>query len=781
MNETLQNYSNFFNDQINELVSAYRHVLRAPIAQLISNDGAFAATVHGLSEERGHVIFKFDRRHAPRLKVQQSFVLVKRAAREKWGTQISAWGCSFEEFLSRDEYHTSSSLVLPLYFLKNQDSESLLVGCGGVSAWMFRRIKSALTDGIQVHTLFYETEPPTRYLANLVDYISGNQDDPVLLTRPRIAYDAWAPTPLAYESSDETAICREVLAALAARKCVVLQGPPGTGKSYCAAQIIADYIGRDCSVCVTAMTNKALMELIAQAPLARKLSERRLSKTLLTSDEAISARGLKEANPEYVVPKGEALFATYYKLSNEFRRIKERGFVPLFDLIVVEEASQAYLTTIAAMLRLAKKCLIVGDPMQLSPIVLSENKPEYKRWTVVTQSEGLSTFVLGTDVRSFRITTTFRLTAASATLSGIFYGNMLRSVAPKRDGWDALSGRYFPEAGGIVYEQMEGGEDGVLSEAAATAMVQVVSSLERCRPCSSVAIITPFRDSAKAIQRKFSFSGSRLTVSVETIDRVQGTTVDYAILYFPLRNVGFALNERRFNVATSRSRTTTLILSDFDLLGMRSVTGKVREFLERVVGRDVDGPRTALVEDGCAQSGVHPVCDTSLSEGLLPTMENVEKLKRQVQKKLAEWLKRALTLVYPHGYWHSGVMGAMTENQKVNISRKRIRALDELDLAALLSVFLNKGNLCKFCQIVMIDHEVESLAEHIKIIRNGYAHLDTKSIDAPDQMKLKFHMDTLAMFQRFLERSGAQMLTLEKQTATPSVTSKRGGYTITVQ
>ena len=42
-----------------------------------------------------------------------------------------------------------------------------------------------------------------------------------------------------------------------------------------------------------------------------------------------------------------------------------------------------------------------------------------------------------------------------------------------------------------------------------------------------------------------------LHLTIETIDRVRGITVDYANLYFPLRNVGFASDERRFNVAVS--------------------------------------------------------------------------------------------------------------------------------------------------------------------------------------------------------------------------------------
>ena len=48
-------------------------------------------------------------------------------------------------------------------------------------------------------------------------------------------------------------------------------------------------------------------------------------------------------------------------------------------------------------------------------------------------------------------------------------------------------------------------------------------------------------------------------------------TVDYSIVYFPMNNIGFALSGNRFNVATSRSRSTTLIISDLDFEALSSV------------------------------------------------------------------------------------------------------------------------------------------------------------------------------------------------------------------
>ncbi|MDD6031037.1 MAG: AAA domain-containing protein [Kiritimatiellae bacterium] len=628
MNDTLTNYTLFFKDQINEMLLEYRRLLRAPIKQLVAAGQVHYAVVHGVSNERGHVVFRLDRKYSPRLKVQKSMVLIKRAARERWGENPQEWECSFEEFLCKEEFHTSSSLALPLYYLPSSEDGRILVGCGAVSLRMFSKIKGALERGIRVHVFLYDVEPPTRYLANLVDYMQGNPADGVLMSRQLIRYDDWKPELLAYSSDDRDCISRTLLSALAKKSKVVLQGPPGTGKSFCAAQIIADYLARGQSVCVTALTNKALLELITQPPLSKYVGERRISKTMLTSDEAVQVKCLKNADADYVAPKGEALFATYYKISGQFRSISPRQSVPMYDLVVVEEASQAYLTTIAASLRLGRDVLIVGDPMQLAPIVISEDKPEYKRWNAVTQAEGLLTFVLGNEVASYRITTTFRLSAASASLTSVFYGGELRSVSPRQLDWSHLDGKYFPAAGGVVVDVLTGGEDGVLSVAAAKVIEYVLGKIEGESPSASVAIITPFKETVKAIQRRYSFEGRKLNVSVETIDRVQGATVDYTILYFPLRNVAFALNERRFNVATSRSRSTTLILSDYELLEMRSVTGKVREFLERVEGvcRDV------LPEPihGCQSAGVVPREDNScvaranISE-MAPTLADIQR------------------------------------------------------------------------------------------------------------------------------------------------------------
>lgn len=771
MNETQTNYAYFFKDQIHEMLAGYRRLLRAPIKQLIENGQVYYATVHGISEERGHVVFRFDRGNAPRLKVQRSFVLIKRSARERWGESPRIWNCSFEEFLCKEEFHSSSSYVLPLYHLGRNDTQNAFVGCSSVGARMFRKIKGALTEGIKLHVLMFESEPPTRYLANLVDYIERNPDDSVLMCKPVIRYDEWKPQLLAYDPNEEGGISKTLLNALLQNGKIVLQGPPGTGKSFNAAQVIADYLGRNKSVCVAAMANKALMELILQPPLSSYLSAGRLFKTMLTSDEALSAKGLKDAAFDFVAPKGSALFATYYKVSSQFRHIKGSNGVPMYDLVVVEEASQAYLTTIAALLWLGTRCLVVGDPMQLAPIVVAENKPEYKRWNAVTQADGLTSFVLGSNVDSFRITTTFRLMPASAELTGVFYGNTLRSVVSNKLDWSKIDNRYFPKSGGLVLEVLPGGEDGVLSSAAVKVLGNVLDKIESNVAGARVAVITPFKDSAMAIQRRFAITGRKLDLSIETIDRVQGATVDYAILYFPLRNVAFSFDERRFNVATSRSRTTTLILSDYELLEMRSITGKVREFLEKVKGIYRDAPQNN--SDAPSLATIHPLTCGMAEISVMPTLADVQSLLDKLQARLALWLQAWLAVVQPINFWQNAVVPNLSPLQLQNAKDDGAKQIVDLDLTALLSLFI--GNFRALRSKAHIKQEMQTMAFHIKDVRHDYAHKKTTTILKVDSKTLQYHVDTIS---RFLE--GLSDMPDSALLPKPATVIKRDGITIAV-
>lgn len=128
----------------------------------------------------------------------------------------------------------------------------------------------------------------------------------------------------------------------------------------------------------------------------------------------------------------------------------------------------------------------------------------------------------------------------------------------------------------------------------------IVDAILTKYPKRSIAIISPFRDSVKRIQKEFNIEHEYCDITVDTVDRIQGMTVDYAIFYLPQQNISFALSQNRFNVATSRSRSTTLIISDLPLVGFRTISKKISQYLSHCpcVDSDMKSVSPALVPNG---------------------------------------------------------------------------------------------------------------------------------------------------------------------------------------
>ena len=418
-----------------------------------------------------------------------------------------------------------------------------------------------------------------------MDAFSSNEE---LNLEPTINYEEWAPEELAFDEQKPTAISDAIIDTLANKHCCIVQGPPGTGKSYTIASVISSYLDAGKTVCVTTMANKGLIELIKQKPLQKYVKEGRVCKTNISIDERKQVSGVKAASADLQVPDGEMLCATNYQLSSVFSKKKMALYgLPQYDLVVIEEASQAFLTAIVAFKQLGVDCLIVGDPMQLPPIV-KLNNPQYNLWNVLTLVEGLKTMALGSQIKSYRIVTTFRLTNRSAALTKCFYGNRFVSVKKEYLDFTDANSPLFPSEGGVLYHCTNDARNGVYSDKADAIIRNVIDTMEKCYPMRSLAVITPFRDSVKELQKRFCTSDIELDITIETIDRIQGMTVDYAILYIPGRNPGFALEDHRFNVATSRSLSTTLIISDIPLNEFHTVSPTVMQFIDNCDKYDGD-------------------------------------------------------------------------------------------------------------------------------------------------------------------------------------------------
>lgn len=581
INKKIQNYQYFFSDQVREAEMEQKTIIKASMKQLFSKEEIIVGYVDHINDNLGHVVLKFPKDKAPRLKVQKSVVAIKKDAMAELGTNITSWDCSFFEFCQNIQYHSNTSDLLPLYYTKKGDAHYDYVGCTGLSTSLYDLFKKSTEAGRSLSVIVFSPFPPVDYFNNLVNFLEVYHNLPEQMIEPKINYEDWQPEELEYNPENETFIPEKILQTLEEENCCILQGPPGTGKSYTIAHIIATYLANNKSVCVTTMANKGLIELIQQPPLTQFLKDGKISKSNLSADERRTVPGLKPIKKGFVIPNGELFCSTNYVLSQVYNKENFcNDGLPSYDLVIIEEASQAFLASILAFKKLGQKCLIVGDPMQLPPIVSNPTKGVYNAWNANTQIEGLKTYALGTDVKSYRIITTFRLTKASAALTGIFYSNRFKSVQKKAVDFGLCDSSLFPSDGGVIYYYTQDFTNGVVSETGLNIVGQVINAFSSNYPKRSLAIISPFNDTVKQLQKSFLTDSSIDDITIETIDRIQGMTVDYAILYIPGRNPGFALDERRFNVATSRSRSTTLIISDIPLKQFHTIPSKVIKFIE---------------------------------------------------------------------------------------------------------------------------------------------------------------------------------------------------------
>ena len=581
--KVLDNYKSFFADQVKEEIEEQKTINRSLIPQLFKKfDELSLAYVDRIQQETGLVILKCPRNMAPRLKVQKALVVIKKNAFNELGTRPTEWNCKWEDFCKNATFHSPESSVTPMYYVQGKESSYDYVACAGISSSLYDLFVKTTSEGKSLSVLIYNPFPPVDYYKNMSNYIDLFSSNEELYLEPKIRYEDWHPEELAFDSSNPDGISDAILTTLDEKGCCIMQGPPGSGKSYTIAKIIAKYLEEGKTVCATTMANKGLIELIKQKPLQHYPSLGKVSKTNLSIDEKKQISGIHAATPDLQVPPGELLCATNYVLSKVYskEKISLYGGTPNYDLIVIEEASQAFLTSIAAFKQLGTKCLIVGDPMQLPPIV-KLNNPIYNSWNVNTQIEGLKTYALGSDIKSFRIVSTFRLTDKSAALTKTFYSNRFFSVKDEYKDYSSAGSPLFPNDGGVLYYCTNDLRNGEYSESADNIIRFIVETMEKHFPERKLAIISPFKNSVKELQRLYATSDKDLDITIETIDRIQGITVDYAIVYIPGRNPGFALEDRRFNVATSRSESTTIIISDAPVSDFHSTSPTVIQFINK--------------------------------------------------------------------------------------------------------------------------------------------------------------------------------------------------------
>ena len=772
----------FLEDELKAETEEFKAKFEAPAKQLLDEKGEVFVALFESFHSNGSMVMKFPNTRAlPRKGAHFMCMLLPKELRVH-----TSWGTKTYKDLYAARYKGTDCVCI--YHGKTDDDRFSIVGFREVDV----EFQKVIENNPGVILVFAPQFPPLDYPANLQKVVKDctSQSVTEILDAeymPRV----WAPRLI---KEDDAA--RVVLSQMSLTPTTILQGPPGTGKTYLISRVCAELCKAGKSVLVTALTNRALIEVAKKPFLSVLIGEGKVSKVSLTVDEAKEVKGLRLTNEITPVP-GELTLATFYKSSGCAADTVDGG---LFDYVIVDEASQAFTAMFAAASKLGKGRLWVGDINQLAPIVVL-NPDRVKDCGYDDLIDGLRFISCNRGFPVLQLTKTYRLGERATSFTGIFYGNTLVSGTKVRNDLTCLNGIANAEGGpALLLMDMPLGDKTPLS--AITRVTSLVKSILVENPGKQVAVLAHRIPTVVAMQRAIGRKiGNSDGVLVETIAKIQGLTTDITIFVVPNTGYHYGLERRLFNVATSRAREHTIIIVDKSVFEHKEMDEDVRSFLARLAGEKIVRKMSAVeigtddAVDILDETGVQDSLVTSDSERIQePTtvhltvdITRVNKVLDGLQVHLVNWMQPILSKVYPIDFWQKAVMNVLLPDQREEVLDTGAQSLAELDMAALIAVFL--GNFRVLRRETHITQDASELAKWVKKIRNMYSHKNAKTIAMPNENDFAFHMSVL---HRFLGTLGTDedkvianltlMVSASRQDMGKSTTVVKGnGITITVK
>ena len=544
----------FLEEELQAQTDAFQHKLDTSASYLLNDrEELFVAQFVKFSE--GEIILKFNNSRGIPRKGEYLYCFTT----PKHLHNFREWGdITYGELIKNKGF--STELVCIWQYSLRDNPQYCLVG--------FRGADLEFAEHIEGHAgaflVLGPNVPPYQYIGNLQKIVRDNQSDSIRnLLEGNVEETSFAPQPFAKNVS----ITDFVIKQLSLTDSVIIQGPPGTGKTTQIAKLCEFFCSQGLSVLVTALTNRALMEVAAKDDLKVMLEDGRICKTKMSVDEAKELprlQNLKQITPE----KGKLILSTFYITSGEANNVCT---VPPFDIVIMDEASQALLAMFAAVKLLGKKTLFVGDPNQLSPVI-SLNSDRIARRNYHFYVDGIVSMNALGSIPAYSLTTTYRLPVRAALFTGIFYDNILVSAQEKTRSftYDELPQEFGfvlnPQGGpSLIKLDLPLGDKKPQSVLALSTLI--VSAFLSLKDKLHISVLSSYIETTKALQKSiFQTVGNHNNLLIDTVSRIQGLTTDVAIYVIPNTGYSFSLDKRLFNVATSRATNHTIIICDTNIL-----------------------------------------------------------------------------------------------------------------------------------------------------------------------------------------------------------------------
>ncbi|NLY89423.1 MAG: AAA family ATPase [Firmicutes bacterium] len=384
---------------------------------------------------------------------------------------------------------------------------------------------------------------------------------------------------------------------------VVVQGSPGTGKTTLITEIALQSYLKGENILILAKTNVAVDNILEKL-MDKKIRVLRSGNNLHWKSNLPGVHTVSTANSLHLaaMERGNKVI-----LGTPLGFYLDRNLPPAeYDLLIIDEASQMDIPETLFSLGFAKKCVMIGDHLQIPPYpIAQEILAEYNSRLTPAEKEKLQMSLFE------------RLIADGNRFNRVFLDINYRTAHPEMVSFISdliYDGRLSPNTDSDYYKLSPAGRRKFFPypvEIVDTAGIsdpklraeteinstyynlteamlcvrQVLNLLENGEKLTDIAVITPYKAQVEKVKEMFRENFNYFSVAesafqefienrIYTIDSFQGREEEIVIIswvrsnYEPgqPRKTGFLKDFRRVNVSLSRARKKMILIGDYETL-----------------------------------------------------------------------------------------------------------------------------------------------------------------------------------------------------------------------
>jgi rRNA-processing protein FCF1 len=568
----------FYNKEIEIIREEYNSYLSSKCIDLINKNELFVGSFEFIDEVRNQVVFSFPKDKLPKTKIPLT------ATKPKAADVVASNFYDYAYRFYRQNHVSSSSECYGVYY--HEQNGKFNIGFNNFDL----EFLNSLSKGDKI--VFGISDPPLKYYFNLIqitkNVIKSTKAEEIITC----SYHLNDFKPIHIDDSLE--LIYKFKTDLKNHDTIIIQGPPGTGKTFFISRLLEVLNKEKKSVLVATLANRSLVELAKKYFEIEAANKTVVYKSNLTLEESKEVKSLKPMPKDSLPAAGSILLTSFYKMTGI---AVENISSPVYDYIILEEASQCFLGTIAAAKLLGKKVILVGDPIQLPPVVNQDNSSVI----IDLMLKSFTYYASTINCPKFRLTSTYRFSENACIQTNTFYENSLKSKSDIQQGneiFSKISSLYNKKGGCSLYYY-----DSTNLRSIYELLMGQISDLLQINPEFEIALLSSTKKGVKLLRDNLlhKLNDKQEQILINTVDGVQGLTVDFCF-YFPLSDGSptFSFKLNRFNVATSRARFCTLILLDNDYKITNPYKGLVADFISKCEKDYIINP--SLINDNSVDS-----------------------------------------------------------------------------------------------------------------------------------------------------------------------------------